>query len=186
MSKVEEMRKWATKMHDIRANQKYGSRPYSFHLKMVEDFCEKFKHLYKGDYDQALICAWGHDLIEDARITYNDVKGKFGEEVAEIIFKLTEYKGRTRQERHPDKYYEIIANDPTALYVKLCDICANFTHSAEIKGNMYMRYRKELPRVRELLYRENYKEIFEYLDSLQTESNLTDLSKQAQELNLGY
>mgnify|MGYP007056209090 CR=1 FL=1 len=74
-----------------------------------------------------------HDSIEDARLTYNDVMSKarcfMNDEQAlaatEIVYALTNDKGRTRAERAGEKYYAGIRSTPYAPFVKLCDRMAN-------------------------------------------------------------
>ena len=81
-------------------NHKYDTHPYTIHLKMVYDFGCKFAHLLNADeVDSALAACWTHDTIEDTRQTYNDVKKRCGETVAEAVYAVTNEKGRTRADR---------------------------------------------------------------------------------------
>lgn len=81
--------------------------------------------------------AYYHDSIEDARLTYNDlmkVAKQFMTEAqaymaAEVVYALTNDKGRTRAERAGEHYYAGIRATPYAPFVKLCDRLANMTHS---------------------------------------------------------
>lgn len=129
-------------LHDVEVNQKYGDKPYSYHLKQVYEIVERFLHLIEGPTEQSttalrqitLITALGHDSIEDARLSYNDVSKLFGGIVADRIFTLTEYRGKNRRERHPPEYYrEIFSNQVTTL-VKLADYLAN-TNAKVADGN---------------------------------------------------
>lgn len=136
--------------------------PYEFHLRMVNQVAQDFKHLlddtvdyftgdtYRGPkQDQAtlreacLLATWGHDLIEDARVSYNDVKGVLGQEAADIIYAVTNEKGKNRKERANDKYYEGIRNTKGAVFVKLCDRIANVQYSKMTKSRMFEMYKKE-------------------------------------------
>ena len=102
----------------IGTNQKYDTHPYTIHLKMVYDFGCKFAHLLNaGEIDTALAACWTHDTIEDTRQTYNDVKKRCGFEIAEIVYALTNEKGRTREERANEKYYSGIRALETATFV---------------------------------------------------------------------
>jgi hypothetical protein len=84
--------------------------------------------------------AFYHDSIEDARLTYNDVmkvaRKWMTEEQAllgtEIVYALTNDKGRTRSERAGEKYYKGIRETPYAPFIKLCDRLANVTYSCSI------------------------------------------------------
>jgi (p)ppGpp synthase/HD superfamily hydrolase len=136
--------------------------PYEFHLRMVHQVAMDFKHLlddtkdyftgeqYRGPnqdqvtlQDACLIATYGHDLIEDCRVSYNDVKQHLGQEAADIIYAVTNEKGKNRSERANDKYYEGIRNTPGAVFVKLCDRIANVQYSKMTKSRMFEMYKKE-------------------------------------------
>ena len=53
----------------------------------------------------------------------------------EIVYALTNDKGRTRAERAGEKYYKGIRETPYAPFVKLCDRLANVTYSCEADGH---------------------------------------------------
>ena len=127
--------------------------PYEFHLRMVVQAAKDFIHLLKdldtdGDdinltTEEIMLSAWAHDLCEDCRISYNDVKNQLGENVAEIVYALTNDKGKNRKERAGEKYYEGIRNTPGAVFVKLCDRIANVQYSKMTKSRMFEMYGKE-------------------------------------------
>ena len=126
--------------------------PYEFHLRMVVNIADKFMglmvnetNLHPGNPDviNLRLASFGHDLCEDCRITYNDVKGHLGYEVADIIYALTNEKGKTRKERANDKYYEGIRNTHGAVFVKLCDRIANVQYSKMTGSRMFEMYKKE-------------------------------------------
>ena len=81
-----------------------------------------------------------HDSIEDARLTYNDVvrtarkwmTEEQAQMAAEIVYALTNEKGRTRAERAGEKYFQGIRATPYAPFVKLCDRLANVTYSCSV------------------------------------------------------
>jgi hypothetical protein len=112
-------------------NHKYDGKPYEVHLEMAFEFACKFVHLLPDDktISEVLAAVWAHDVIEDCRQNYSDVKNVLGEIVAEIVYALTNEKGKNRKERANDKYYEGIRNTPFADYVKICDRLANVTYS---------------------------------------------------------
>jgi len=74
-----------------------------------------------------------HDSIEDARLTYNDVmkvaRNMMTEEQAlmatEIVYALTNEKGRTRAERAGEKYYQgiremnVLVRNTIRVFVRL-------------------------------------------------------------------
>ena len=158
--KIEQIRQDAHQLHSS-VNQTYGEGlPYGYHLDMVVAGIREFGYLVCACEDDVLPLFFGgyyHDSIEDARLTYNDVMNtarmKMTEEQAlmatEIVYALTNDKGRTRAERAGDKYYQGIRETPYAPFVKLCDRLANiaFSCSSMDAGNNRMKlvYKQELP-----------------------------------------
>ena len=143
-------------IHDVECNQKYGNEPYSVHLKMVGAFAKTYGHLVcdkKDDVVPMLFGAYFHDAIEDARMTYNDIfklsKCYMSKEQAtmatELVYALTDEKGRNREERGSEKHYEDIKKTPYAPFVKWCDRYANYVHSVNTKSRMATVYRREMP-----------------------------------------
>lgn len=125
-------------------NHKYDGHPYTFHLGMVVAAAREFIHLVPQSAQKVIYdSCWLHDVIEDCRVTYNDVKTEMGLEVAEIVYALTNEKGRTRKDRANEKYYEGIRNVEFASFVKCCDRLANIQHSVNTNSSMLNAYRKE-------------------------------------------
>ena len=158
---LEKIRLMAHQLHES-VNQFYdGDKPYGYHLDMVAKEVYAYGHLVlvgEADLLPLFMGAWFHDSIEDARVSYNDVKKialKFGltEEQAflasEIVYALTNEKGRNRKERAGKRYYEGIRNTPYAPFVKMCDRMANIRYSCGSynMGNLRMAkvYEDEMP-----------------------------------------
>lgn len=157
---IEAIRDAAHRLH-AGVNQTYdGTLPYGYHLSMVAEAAMAYGHEVVDDEADIVPLVFGayfHDSIEDARLTYNDVKKRaldFTDErgattAAEIVYALTNDKGRTRAERAGEHYYAGIRQTPYAPFVKLCDRYANMKHSAPAAnaGNSRMRevYRREWP-----------------------------------------
>lgn len=148
-------------------NQTYDSKPYVYHLQMVYDYAVEFKDLIPQEIlQEVLMACYLHDSIEDARKTYNDVKKLFGDTVAEIVYALTNEKGRTRKDRANEKYYEGIRTTQGASFVKICDRLANVNHSKSTNSRMLELYRKEYVEFKKQLYINDYEEMFERLEKL--------------------
>ena len=125
-----EIKESAHALHE-HVNQHYDKEhPYGFHLDMVAASVFKYGHLVCQDERDVLPLFFGayyHDSIEDARQTYNDVNKTahrwMGDRqsymAAEIVYALTNDKGRTRAERAGEKYYQGIRETPYAPFVKL-------------------------------------------------------------------
>jgi (p)ppGpp synthase/HD superfamily hydrolase len=143
MDLISVAKRYAIKCHHD-TNHKYDGKPYSVHLQLVVDYATKYSHLIEdGMVDVVVASGWTHDVIEDCRQTYNDVKLEVGELVAEITYALTNEKGKTRKERAGSVYYEGIRKVRYADFVKLCDRLANVKYSKESGSIMIDVYRKE-------------------------------------------
>lgn len=150
----------ARDLHDS-VNQKYNATlPYGYHLDMVARYAADYGHEVLADAADLLPLLFGayfHDSIEDARLSYNDVTRRAAAFMndaqaymaAEIVYALTNDKGRTRSERAGERYYAGIRATPYAPFVKLCDRAANTTFSARAAdgGNSRMSkiYANEWP-----------------------------------------
>lgn len=160
----------AAKAHED-TNHRYDkdgkNHPYIYHLDMVVEVARKFKHLIpEKDYFNVETGLYFHDAIEDARLTYNDVKKLTNSVIAaEIAFALTNEKGKTRKDRANDKYYEDIRNTEYAIFGKICDRIANMQYGKQEGSSMLQTYIKEYPHFKEKLYDERYKEMFEYIEN---------------------
>jgi (p)ppGpp synthase/HD superfamily hydrolase len=158
---IDKIRQAAHDLHQS-VNQTYGDDlPYGFHLDMVVEAVDSFGYLVcerEEDVVPLFFGAYYHDSIEDARLTYNDVmraaRRWMTEEQAlmatEIVYALTNDKGRTRAERAGDKYYSGIRTTPYAPFVKLCDRLANVTYTCSVDsgregGRMREVYKGEMP-----------------------------------------
>ena len=177
---MEDKIKWVISQHE-NTNHKYDDYlNYEFHLRMVSQAAKDFIHLIKNSNngettlrDDILLASWGHDLIEDTRTSYNDVKSVLGQVPADIIYACTNEKGKNRKERANAKYYEGIRNTPGATFVKLCDRIANVQYSKMTKSRMFEMYKKENEAFMEQLgwsadkkYIHEYADMFVYLINL--------------------
>lgn len=159
--------------HQLHAsvNQTYGNGlPYSVHLDMVVDGVLRYADEVCFSEDDILPLYFGayfHDSIEDARLTYNDVvrtalqfmNATQAHLAAELVYALTNEKGRSRAERANEKYYQGIRSTPYAPFVKLADRLANasFSNNRDVSGDnenhrMRMVYRSELPHFLSLIH----------------------------------
>lgn len=175
---------WCAEQH-AKTNHFYDDNlPYSYHLTLAYKAAVKFKHLLKHGQEWVLEAIWGHDLIEDARVTFNDIVKAaancgitarvWAEDgipdtvlVAEAIRAVTNYgRGRNRGERMPDYIYQEIRETPGATFMKICDRIANVRHGLISESSMYKKYQKEQADFKSKLYTEEYKEMWDYLDKL--------------------
>jgi len=161
-NRIEACKSLAFFLHD-RVGQHYGKDlPYGYHLQMVADNVLQYGDQVCQSEDDILPMMFGayfHDTIEDARLTYNDVKKAALKEIgmtepqalmaAEIVYALTDEKGRNREDRQNENYYRGIRMTPYAPLVKMADRLANtaFSFTGTDPVNLRMRevYRMEFP-----------------------------------------
>ena len=163
---LQKAKEYATNRH-VKVNHKYGKKDYSFHLSMVCDIAEQFIYLIDNEQRENVYCGcWVHDIIEDARETYNDVLQNTNETIADLAYALTNEKGKNRNERANDKYYKEMHNVPNAVFIKLCDRIANITHSKNQGSKMFDKYKVENENFIKKLYRPELIDIINHIDEL--------------------
>jgi (p)ppGpp synthase/HD superfamily hydrolase len=109
-------------------NHTYAGKPHTVHLNLVHEYAKQFIHLLSTE--EALLpllpMVYLHDVIEDCRKTYNDMKETFGEAVAEAVYALTNEKGRNRKERANNAYHADLRNNRAAWFIQICDRLASW------------------------------------------------------------
>ncbi len=135
--------KFAYNAHD-NVNQKYDGSSYHVHLTLALMFANKYIYLIPENFRTTVLNAVAsHDLIEDCRITYNDICKTEGIYVANIVYAVTDEKGKTRNERKNDKFYNELKQVKYANFVKLCDLWANIYASFQTSQSFFELYKKE-------------------------------------------
>jgi (p)ppGpp synthase/HD superfamily hydrolase len=130
--KYEEIREMAIEVHD---GQPYGEHPYIKHLDDVVGVLKRFG--YDGKY---VVAAFFHDAMEDQGLKYKTLESKFGEEVAEMVYCVTDEMGRNRKEKK-QKTLPKTASNPDAVIIKLADRIANVEMGGKIR--MYVEEHSE-------------------------------------------
>lgn len=141
---IDRARRFSITAHN-QANKFYGKTLlYGHHLGDVVDEGRFFRYLVPAhDYNIVESCLWGHDSVEDTGITYNDVKAELGPLVADGIYAMTNFRGKTRDERACDGYYMGLKDFQYGEFMKLCDRIGNVKHSFETGGSMFKKYHRE-------------------------------------------
>lgn len=129
---------------DKHGTQTYDEYPYFKHLENTYQVL--IDHGFSEDNPEdlpILIASWLHDILEDTATSYSDLKKIFGEEVAEIVFCVTDELARNRKERK-EKTYPKIQSNSKAIIIKVADRIANIKHGV-LKGNddFLQMYKKE-------------------------------------------
>jgi (p)ppGpp synthase/HD superfamily hydrolase len=147
-------------------NQVYSlDRPYTFHLRAVRDTVFRFLAYipYGVPVEVVTLAAWGHDLIEDTGVTIEELTDRYGVEVSDLIWRVTNEPGVNRKARHEATYWKI-KESPAAVFLKLADRIAN----VEAGGKTGM-YRKEWLGFKAALYTEGELDpMWDHLENLLT------------------
>lgn len=166
---IDLIRNYAFKLHE-KVNHTYDELPYSIHLRMTAINIKKYCRLNKDNTFVAECAAYLHDTIEDTRTTYNDLfkdisfllvgyneRLRFSElldddyitfkNIVDIVYLLTNNKGKNRKERVNNEYYDGIKSNQLAIIVKLCDRLANLQYNTlflcEDKMDLYYKEHEE-------------------------------------------
>lgn len=152
-------RNFAIKAH---GDQTYSDgEPYSFHLAAVSCVARKYK---LSEIIQ--VAAWLHDVLEDTEVTRKQLEEQFGKLVADLVWAVTDEKGKNRAERAKKTWPKIRCAGRDAVALKLCDRIANVEASI---GTSYMKmYEKEYEAFKRALYEpyEGLDEMWNRLDNL--------------------
>lgn len=160
---LEKIARRAAEIHAATNHLYGGYLPYEFHLRLTAAYASRFLPLLgalpAARQTAVMAAAYFHDTLEDARLTYNDLTkelealaaeapGGFDTALAaEIVYALTNDKGRTREERAGDAYYAGIRATPFAPFVKMCDRLANVRYATlwHPRQRMAEVYEREMP-----------------------------------------
>jgi (p)ppGpp synthase/HD superfamily hydrolase len=126
------------------AQCKYDGKNYYTHIQMVENGIDIYRKVFKSDEDYSIACASaiGHDLIEDANLTFNDIQKVTNKRIAQTILALTDVPEENRLLRHLNTMDKTVKNY-IAIIVKMCDIRANAIYSKDNGSSMYKKYVEE-------------------------------------------
>lgn len=139
-------------------DQMYGDAPYLTHLVQVAMTLVRFGyHPGVGTLEEQdiarnlLVAAILHDVIEDTEVTRQEVIDEFGEEVALLVYAVTNEPGRNRKERHARSHPKLFSI-PHAMTLKLADRIANVENCHATGSNLLYMYRKEWKAFKEKLF----------------------------------
>ena len=117
---VEDAVAYAKKMHE--GQTRSSGEPYYTHPVEVASILADMK-MDTGTIVTAIL----HDTLEDTKATYDDLKGKFGEEVADLVngvSKLTRIESQTVEGKQAENFRKLLlamSEDIRVLLVKLAD-----------------------------------------------------------------
>jgi hypothetical protein len=137
---IAEAREYATQAHvQINHLRKYTKQPYQTHLKrvaqMVQEVC---------DCEHVIAAAWLHDCVEDTPATFDDIETKFGYQIRQYVYELTDISrpedGSRKNRKAIDRDHLELAS-PEAQTIKLADLidnCQDICPHDEKFGRLYV------------------------------------------------
>jgi (p)ppGpp synthase/HD superfamily hydrolase len=136
----------------VHAGQVYNDEvPYTHHLDLADSVAARFGLTFP-DFRCAVFL---HDTIEDGgwRCSFNDIKNRFGEEVARLVWAVTDERGINRDERHRKTFPKTRAAGYNAIALKLVDRIANVEYGLADKSGKGGMYAKEFREFAHALWR---------------------------------
>lgn len=159
-------KKWAVAKH-ASVNHTYGDLNYSVHLDMVFKYAYKYRHLIDSEVEiDVFKASFLHDTIEDCRVNYGTLLKEFGQKTADIVYALTNEKGKTRKERASKKYYNDMKGVEGAVFLKICDRLANVNHALGSNKQLLQMYKKEQSEFAYILFSLRYSDMFNELNEM--------------------
>lgn len=130
LQKVIDAFKFALEKHSGQL-RKDNSTPYIVHPFRVFMFLADKSKVYN---EQVLAAAFLHDVLEDTKTDYDDLRKEFGEEIADMVADLTKDK-RLPEKKRERTFNEKLANANWKVkIIKLADIYDNVSDMKNWKG----------------------------------------------------
>lgn len=124
--------------------QKYGDKPYHYHLSQVDDLVQKIH----GDdplINHLRAIAWCHDILEDTKTSYKELHDNTNGTVAYAVDLLTKKEGQSYL-----SYLDLVCSNELARIVKMCDTMANLMNSiSEGNAKRIFKYNNQLRLLKE-------------------------------------
>lgn len=140
---IEKISNFAKKSHQ-ETNCRYGDEDYFIHLSLVAELVQKHSSVFTNIYDVQVVyaAAYCHDLIEDARVSYDTILKISNKDVADVVLAVTDVHAENRLMRHLLTMHKTV-KDYRAIFLKLCDMYVNASYSKSHKHSMYKKYVEE-------------------------------------------
>jgi (p)ppGpp synthase/HD superfamily hydrolase len=122
--------------------RKYTGEPYFVHLDEVAKLCARH-----GCNKHTVAAAYLHDTIEDQNVSYDDIHGLFGREVADLVWALTDeatvHGGPNREQRKKLDRERLALAPADAQSIKCADLISNTSSIARHDKNFARTYLPE-------------------------------------------
>ncbi len=142
---------YAAKAHEG-ALRKGSNMPYIVHPKTVAAIVAAM-----GGDPEEIAAAYLHDVIEDAGVTYEELKEEFGQRTADLVRAETEDKSKTWTERKQATIDRLHAASREEKRITFADKLSNLRSTAEdylaIGDEIWQKFRQKEKSMQEWYYR---------------------------------
>lgn len=142
--------------------QRYGNYPYSKHLEAVAKVAQFFSYMIPEEDQDDVICAsYLHDILEDTLCTQDEILRALNPRILLIVKLLT------KNSSNLEEYFNQVAQDDLAIFVKLCDRYSNVLACVQ-DGNLgkLSKYNEQNPAFIRILLRKKYIHLLEEIEDL--------------------
>jgi len=139
---IKEAIRFATWAHaSIDQRRKYTNEPYIIHPAAVARLVS-----WITDDEAMIAAAWLHDVVEDTPVTIDEIRSKFGDDVASLVSDLTAVSkpedGNRKTRKAIDLEHTATAS-PRAKTIKLADLVHNLGSVADHDKAFAVMYMRE-------------------------------------------
>lgn len=143
--------------------QTYDGKPYFVHLEAVSEVLRRFGHYGTKVH----VVGFLHDTVEDTDTTKEEIAERFGEEIADLVWRVTDEPGLPNRKARHEATWPRTAEKEESIIVKLADVIANFEMCIRRNDRRIHMYHKEWPDFRAALYKPGVAdEMWTWLDYL--------------------
>lgn len=128
--------------------RKYTNEPYIVHPVEVAELVHAHAGILYAPVvvEDMVVGALLHDTVEDTDATYNEIEKRFGVDVRNLVFWLTDVTTKAQGNRRMRKELEtvrLVAAPGEAKFIKLCDFISNTKTIVEHDANFARTYLME-------------------------------------------
>jgi len=142
------------------AGQKYpeDGMEYWRHLDEVAKILANCLYVFgEGESRDLIIAGYLHDILEDTSVTIDEIKEKYGGNVAELVEGMTNKQG----DKQTKEYVESVASGKEEIrLIKLADLYSNYTRVSKLVQDHWKRYDEVVVPIMEPMYNEIIKTEF--------------------------
>lgn len=123
--------------------RRYTGEPYIAHcMRVTENLAALGKYI--SITDEMLMAAVLHDTVEDTDCTIDDIRGRYGDIVAEYVFALSiDPEAGSRRQRYAKYTAQLHAAPAPVQYIKACDIMDNLAGIRAHDPDFFIVYQRE-------------------------------------------